>query len=112
MSVWPKAPGGPTRVPATTLNNLLARQEIARIDFLSIDVEGAEPKVLAGFDIQRFKPRLVCIECFDTRSSLRRTWHGTPANGSKSTDARFRQLDLVRLFRRERRSAVTRPVPE
>ena len=29
---------------------------------MSIDIELWEPKALAGFDIDRFKPKLVCIE--------------------------------------------------
>jgi FkbM family methyltransferase len=52
----------PTLVPAITLNDLLQQQKVERIDFLSMDIEGAEPKALAGFDIQKYKPRLVCIE--------------------------------------------------
>jgi FkbM family methyltransferase len=52
----------PTLVPAITLNDLLQQQKIERIDFLSMDIEGAEPKALAGFDIEKYKPRLVCIE--------------------------------------------------
>ena len=27
-----------------------------------MDIEGGEPKALAGVDIERFKPRLACIE--------------------------------------------------
>lgn len=27
-----------------------------------MDIEGSEPLALAGFDIKRFKPELVCIE--------------------------------------------------
>ena len=49
-------------VPTITLNDLLTREGIDHVDFVSIDVELAEPKVLAGFDIARFKPRLLCIE--------------------------------------------------
>lgn len=33
-----------------------------RVDFLSIDVELSEPKVLAGFSIGLYRPALVCIE--------------------------------------------------
>lgn len=29
---------------------------------MSMDIEGAEPDALKGFDIERFKPELVCIE--------------------------------------------------
>ena len=50
------------RVPAIRLTDLLDRIGIARFDLLSVDVELAEPKVLAGFDISRFRPSLVCIE--------------------------------------------------
>jgi FkbM family methyltransferase len=49
-------------VPTVRLTDLLNRAGIERFDFLSVDVELAEPKVLAGFDIDRFRPSLVCIE--------------------------------------------------
>jgi FkbM family methyltransferase len=45
-----------------TLNDLLDRVGITSIDFMSMDIELAEPKALAGFDIERFRPELVCIE--------------------------------------------------
>jgi FkbM family methyltransferase len=50
------------KVPTIRLTDLLDRAGISRFDFLSVDVELAEPKVLAGFDVDRFKPSLVCIE--------------------------------------------------
>ena len=50
------------RVDSITLNDLLEREGVESVDFLSMDIEGAEPQALAGFDIQRFKPKLVCIE--------------------------------------------------
>jgi FkbM family methyltransferase len=49
-------------VPTITLNDLLAAEGIQRIDFLSIDIELHEPQALAGFDIKRYRPSLVCIE--------------------------------------------------
>ena len=49
-------------VQTITLTELLDREGIERIDFLSMDIEGGEPKALAGFDIDRFRPSLVCIE--------------------------------------------------
>ncbi|MBI5211189.1 MAG: FkbM family methyltransferase [Elusimicrobia bacterium] len=45
-----------------TLNDLLEGLRVERIDFLSMDIEEHEPAALAGFDIRRFRPRLVCIE--------------------------------------------------
>jgi FkbM family methyltransferase len=49
-------------VPTIALDDLLDAEHVAAIDFLSIDIELAEPQALAGFTIGRFKPRLVCIE--------------------------------------------------
>ena len=49
-------------MPTITLNDLLPRHGISRVDFLSMDIELSEPKALAGFDIRRFRPELVCIE--------------------------------------------------
>lgn len=48
--------------PTMTLNDLLALLGISHVDFVSIDVELAEPRVLAGFDIATYGPGLVCIE--------------------------------------------------
>jgi hypothetical protein len=35
---------------------------VTKIDFLTMDIEGAEPPALAGFDIDKYKPELVLIE--------------------------------------------------
>ena len=51
--------------PTITLNDLLTAEKIDRFDFLSMDIETWEPKALAGFDIQRFRPALVCIEAHE-----------------------------------------------
>jgi hypothetical protein len=49
-------------VRTITLNDLLAREGIDRLDFVSMDIELSEPRALAGFDIERYRPTLVCIE--------------------------------------------------
>jgi FkbM family methyltransferase len=49
-------------VPAVALTDLLNRERVDRIDFLSMDIELHEPEALKGFDIDRFRPGLVCIE--------------------------------------------------
>ena len=59
---WGGPESVPVEVPTITLTDVLEEQNIDRIDFLSLDIEGAEPAALAGFDIERFKPELVCIE--------------------------------------------------
>lgn len=63
--------GRERKVRTITLNDLLDRAGITTIDFVSMDIELAEPKALAGFDIERFKPRLVVVEAHaDIRQQL------------------------------------------
>ena len=50
------------QVPTITLDDLLASEGVAKVDFLSMDIELAEPEALAGFDLRRYAPDLVCIE--------------------------------------------------
>jgi FkbM family methyltransferase len=50
------------RTTTTTLDDVLDRSGITSIDFLSMDIELAEPAALAGFSIERFRPGLACIE--------------------------------------------------
>jgi FkbM family methyltransferase len=52
----------PVELPTITIDDLLAREGVERIDFLSIDINGTEPTAMAGFDIQRYRPELVHIE--------------------------------------------------
>jgi FkbM family methyltransferase len=49
-------------VPVTTLRALCEQHAPAAIDFLKIDVEGAEREVLLGGDWQRFRPKVVVAE--------------------------------------------------
>jgi FkbM family methyltransferase len=49
-------------VPTITLTDLLQAENVKQVDFLSMDIELHEPQALKGFDIQRFRPSLVCIE--------------------------------------------------
>ncbi len=49
-------------VKTETLTNILKQEGIENVDFLSIDVEGAELDVLKGIDFQLFKPKLILLE--------------------------------------------------
>ncbi len=50
------------RRPVTTLAALCEKHRVERIDFLKVDVEGAEADVLAGNDWKRFRPKVVVCE--------------------------------------------------
>ncbi|NJN42273.1 MAG: FkbM family methyltransferase [Flammeovirgaceae bacterium] len=50
------------KVNARTLNSILHEAQVKFIDVLSIDVEGAEMEVLKGFDIEKYKPKLILLE--------------------------------------------------
>ncbi len=54
---------GAIDVPARTLDQVLEEAGApAPIDFVSIDVEGHEVEVLCGFDLARWRPRLILVE--------------------------------------------------
>jgi FkbM family methyltransferase len=51
-----------TEVPTITLNTLLTKAGVEKIDLMNMDIELAEVVALRGFDIARFAPKLVVIE--------------------------------------------------
>jgi len=50
------------KVEVKKLDTVLSRINIEKIDFLSIDTEGTELDVLMGFDLERWRPKLLVIE--------------------------------------------------
>jgi len=50
------------KVQTTTLSNILANENVDYLDFLSIDVEGAELEVLLGLDLKKYRPKLILLE--------------------------------------------------
>lgn len=59
------ARSSPMEVPTATLDDILAAHQIGSIDFLSMDIELAEPAALRGFSIDQHRPALVCIEAHE-----------------------------------------------
>ena len=57
--------GQSLEVETITMDDLLERAGIEKIDFLNMDIEQAEPEALSGFDIERFRPELVCVEALE-----------------------------------------------
>lgn len=53
----------PIQVKTRTLDDILLESQLtATIDFISIDVEGHELRVLEGFSIDKWQPRIIIIE--------------------------------------------------
>jgi FkbM family methyltransferase len=52
------------KIQAFTLDEILKKDKYnnTKIDFLDIDVEGADLKVLEGLSFDIYKPELVCVE--------------------------------------------------
>jgi FkbM family methyltransferase len=59
--------------PVRRLADLCNEAGFKRIDFLKIDVEGAESDVIAGMDFERFRPRIVLVEAV-TPGSMAASW--------------------------------------
>lgn len=53
-------------VPLRSLTSLLCQFGVDSIDFLSIDVEGAELEVLRSGDWKRYRPQFIVLEILDT----------------------------------------------
>jgi len=91
------------RVPSVTLDQLLGALKVEGVDFVSMDIEGAEPEALEGFDIERYGPELLCVEIQTyTRERILRYFrsHGyVPIQ-------RYRVVDPVNLYFR-RKSPTT-----
>jgi len=50
------------KVPYCSLDDILKTHFQQEIDFITIDVEGGEIEVLKGFDIKKYKPRVILVE--------------------------------------------------
>jgi FkbM family methyltransferase len=51
-----------SKIPVTTLNNILEEHPLPVINFMKIDVEGLEEQVLRGLDLAKFRPQVFIIE--------------------------------------------------
>jgi FkbM family methyltransferase len=50
------------KVPVRTLDTCIREAGLTKVDFLSVDVEGTDMDVLEGFDVRRWKPKLIIVE--------------------------------------------------
>ena len=49
-------------IQVVPLSQVLQEEQVAEIDFLKIDVEGAETAVLEGLDLSRWRPAVILVE--------------------------------------------------
>ena len=52
-------------VPMRTLNNIFATAGVDKIDFVSMDIEGYEEYAIRGWDLNKYRPRVLLIEFMD-----------------------------------------------
>lgn len=58
------------RVDVRTLSDVLPRESIERVDYLKIDAEGYDDRVLRGYPFQALPPRLVMAEYDGSRETI------------------------------------------
>ena len=64
----PKLPGTPDdvfikeKVPCISLNDLLKKHQVAKIDLLQIDTEGHDSEIILNLDFQVIKPKIIHFE--------------------------------------------------
>lgn len=63
------------RRPMQSLAGLCEEHQVEAIDFLKVDVEGAEAAVLQGADFARFRPRVVVVEAIRP-GTMEQAWAG------------------------------------
>lgn len=61
------------RAPCFTFDELMAHYGQARVDFLNLDLEGADFEVFSSIDLDRWDPRVICIEMATMGDEERRT---------------------------------------
>jgi hypothetical protein len=67
-------------VPMLRLDDILEQAGISKLDFATIDVEGAELEVLQGLDLARWNPRVLVVED-NSRGRDRRVRHYLYSHG-------------------------------
>lgn len=58
------------KIQSYQLNKILEKHKILKFDYLNIDVEGAEFQVLQGFNLKKFRPKLITLEINNFKDGL------------------------------------------
>jgi FkbM family methyltransferase len=115
---WIRRLGGTIKeitVRTATLDGLLEEAGFTELEFVTIDVEGHELSVLEGFDLERYKPRIVIIEDNSIDGNVSVTRHMTDRGYvhfkrtgvnewyAHESDAELVKLDQIRKFVRAKK---------
>jgi FkbM family methyltransferase len=93
-------------VEVVTLNDVLGQAQPETIDFLKIDVEGAEREVLLGIDLRIWRPRVLLIEATFPNTQI--PSHGVWEDIVLEHGYRFASFDgLNRYYAAEEESSLT-----
>ncbi|MFB3828616.1 MAG: FkbM family methyltransferase [Bryobacteraceae bacterium] len=102
-----KDAGGQVRVPLTTIDKLAADLKLPRVDYIKMDIEGAEQRALAGAreTIARYHPRLA-LSAYHMPDDpekipalVRRAWPGYRQQCGPCTEAGFRvRPDVINFY--------------
>lgn len=98
LGVWEdalKIKAAEVEVPTITMDDLLDREGVEKVDFLSMDINGAEIIALEGFDIERFHPDLVHVEAPEHRQEQLLSYFGQ--HGYRRIDE-YLQYDQVNWY--------------
>jgi FkbM family methyltransferase len=106
FTVRAKTPGEPRQLPTTTLDAILEQASITALDFVSMDIELAEPRALAGFTIDRYRPSLVCIE---GHPEVRQGILDYFAAHEYVLVGKYLRMDSTNLYFQPRRQEITEP---
>lgn len=72
------------RIPSLTLDSLLAKHEVKKVDLLQIDTEGHDYEILKTIDFQTLKPTMISYEhCHLSFEDKKASWELLRKNGYK-----------------------------
>ena len=63
-ALWPSKDGGERLVEVVSrrLDRILEEAGFPKLDFLTVDCEGSERDIMAGFTVERWRPRVIVLE--------------------------------------------------
>jgi FkbM family methyltransferase len=79
-------------VETISLNDLLKKNNIQSLDYLSIDTEGSEYEIISNYDFNKIKPKIITIE-HNYTNTREKIWSNLTKNGYTRILEDFSQFD-------------------